>query len=200
MNCLKTVLIFIIFISCNNKQIVNSKIENKGSIHFVYYESKVSMDLYNWIGSLPDSIYTKNINNIAVMQNSDVEIKIELLKQLKSFTISESRLGKDTLFLNNCFNDLEYLSIIEPNCIIKNLDSIKIKKLDYFSSQNKSYSFALDLSKINGLDTILIDAPLEDIEIPTNKSYKYLIPCTKNNQIISLRKYYTNVDSIGYCK
>ena len=187
-------LLFVLICCKSSTERNNSILKQEGKIGIFYNsDSTVSVDIFNWQDSLPDSIYNKKVISIAIMENSNIKLRKSFLQCLQSFSISESRLDKDTLFLDSTFKNLDYLSLIQPKCIVVNLDSIKIRKLDYFSSKNEKYQFNLNLSKINGLDSLLINAPNEHIEIPINKDYKYIAPCTKNNQVRTLKKYYKNV-------
>ena len=201
------ILFIFAFFYCRNEN--NSKTENKkdivhkrqGSIAVISEEDgSVNVDIRNWQDSLPDSIYKKRVINLAVMENSNVKLRKGFINTLSYLTILESRLGSDTLFMDSSFKQLNYLSLINPRCAIVNLDTIPIRKLDYISRGGREFNFALDLTKIEKLDTIIIDAPDEYIDIPIDKSYKRIGICTRNNQLEELRKYYENVFIWFTCK
>ena len=197
MRIIYIMLLFNLF-SCKQENKLNyeNKILFKGGsiIYFTNKEdSSVHVDIKNWQDSLPDSVYNINVVSMAILDSSNVKLRKSLLQKVLSIGIYDSRLGDDTLYLDRSFKSLNHLSLINPKCVIVNLDSITIKKLDYFSREDRKFDFALNLNKINGLDTIKIDAPTEYIKIPTNKSYKRITICTKNNQIENLKKYYDNV-------
>ncbi|WP_338814764.1 hypothetical protein V9L05_05940 [Bernardetia sp. Wsw4-3y2] len=191
------IILVLTFLSCTEekRQILDYTLtREESSIYFFPVDdSTYSIDIFNWQDSLPDSTYTKRIINIAVMENSNVKLRQGFLQKLESFSISESKLGNDTLFLDSSFKNLDYLCLIHPKCAVINLDSVRIRKLYYTALKERDYNFTLDLNKIQGLDTLTIQSPEEYIKIPINKNYKCILPCTKNNQVEELRKYYEHV-------
>lgn len=193
---MKYILILILFLGCTQKKdsSTSSIIQKTHSEQKIYvygnYDTMDNVSIKNWQGTLPDSLHLKPIFSIFISDSSDIVIERNILKNIRYVEIEESRLGSDTLLINNVFNKLDYLYLTNLNCVIANDDTISIKNLNYASNQKNKHCFRLDLSKVKNMDTLYIYAPYENITIPTDKDYKYVGFRTLNDQIDTLKKYY----------
>lgn len=204
---MKYFIVLFFLLSCNS-DIKNSlpsylqepKKESRINV-LVHNDTITNISLEYWKGKLPDSVYLKPVFSIAIYDSSDIIIKDGFLKQIKHVGIKKSRVnGNDTLFIDELCQNLDYLYLDNLDCVITNKDSISIKRLYYYFNQKGKNSFALDLNKIVGLDSLYIYAPYENIIIPTDKNYKHITICSLNKQCDTLNKYYEYVDVLNYCE
>ncbi|WP_375560248.1 hypothetical protein ACE193_21460 [Bernardetia sp. OM2101] len=185
----------------NNFSLNKNNISPSISVHYnADRDIIVYVSIKNLNDSIPDSLYSYPIRGLFI-EESSIKYRKDFFKQLEILSLIETELS-EKLFIDSTFKDLKCVKVINPLSEITNSE-IRLDKFEYWVEIydidiEKTIPFSFDLNKMRVDSSLYIISPLEEIIIPSNKNYKDILFCTKNEQFERLNAEYEIVDTL-YC-